>query len=74
MDLETFTFQKFFDVGLAKFENNQILLCKVSHGFLGTTNYLMSERSSLWNKFNTLKSEESIPNVICGPSNGGEKE
>ncbi len=36
-DLESLEFTKFFDVGLAKVENIQILLYKISHRFLITT-------------------------------------
>ncbi len=34
--LESLESQKSFDVGLTKFENYQILLNKISHGFLVT--------------------------------------
>jgi hypothetical protein len=37
-DLESSKFQKCFGVCLAKFKNNQILLNKISHRFLQTTN------------------------------------
>ncbi len=36
-DLESFEFQKFFDVCFTKLENNQILLNKIIHRFLVTT-------------------------------------
>jgi hypothetical protein len=36
-DLE---YKKFFDIGLAKFENNQILLYNICHSFLGITKLL----------------------------------
>ncbi len=37
-DLESLEFQKFFDVFLTKLKNNQILLNKISHRFLVSTN------------------------------------
>jgi hypothetical protein len=36
-DLESVEFQKLFDACLTKFENDQILLNKISHRFLVTT-------------------------------------
>jgi hypothetical protein len=43
--LESSKFWKFFDVSLAKFENNQILLYKISHKFL--VPIILGEQSSL---------------------------
>jgi hypothetical protein len=37
-DLESLEFYKFFDVCLTKFKNNLIVLNKISHSFLLTTN------------------------------------
>ncbi len=37
-DLESLEFYEFFNVGLAKFENNQILLNEISHRFLVAIN------------------------------------
>jgi hypothetical protein len=36
-DLESLDFLEFFDEGLTKFKNNQILLNEISHRFLPTT-------------------------------------
>jgi hypothetical protein len=36
-DLESFEFQKFFEVCLTKFENYQILINKIIHRYLVTT-------------------------------------
>jgi hypothetical protein len=36
-DLESLKFHNFLNVGFTTFKNNQILLNKISHQFLGTT-------------------------------------
>ncbi len=43
-DLESVEFYKCFDVSLAKFENNQILLYKISHTFLVTTKLFIGQK------------------------------
>ncbi len=48
-DLESSKFYKFVDVGVAKFENNPILLNKINHRFLVTTRLFM-ERKILMSK------------------------
>ncbi len=45
-DLKSLPFKKFFDVRLTKFENHQILLNKISHRFL-VTSELFSGQNSL---------------------------
>jgi hypothetical protein len=40
-----FEFYKFFDVCLTKFENNQVLLYKISHRFQLTTKLLVGKRA-----------------------------
>ncbi len=46
-DLESLEFQKYFDVCLMKFKNNQILLIKLATDFYWQQSYLLGERASL---------------------------
>ncbi len=63
-DLESLELKKIFDVCLNKFENNQILLNKISHRFQATTPLFSGWKSIITSWLNEVRPIDIRPNDV----------